>query len=67
MTINKLETGKSVHTLPALLDVGFALCLKHSKQGRLHVQTGFKGFILLSSIKSYIQKIFLISLVKENL
>ena len=34
---NKFETPKSVHTLPALQDGGFALSSKHSKEGRLHV------------------------------
>ena len=50
-TSNKLETPKSVHTLPALQDGGFALSSKHSKEGRLHLQTGFEGCILFSSIK----------------
>ena len=64
---NKLETPKSVHTLPALQDGWFALSSKHSKEGRLHVQTGFEGCILFSSIKSCIQKICLVSLVRETL
>ena len=55
-TSNKLETPKSVHTLPALEDGRFALSLKHSKEGRLYVKTGFEGHILCSSIKSCIQK-----------
>ena len=50
-TSNKLETPKSVRTLPALQNGGFALSLKHSKEGRLCVQTGFEGRILFSSIK----------------
>ena len=66
-TSNKLETPKSVPTLPALLDGGFALSSKHSKEGRLHVKTGFEGCILFSSIKSCIQKICAVSLVREAL
>ena len=60
---NKVETSKPVNTLPALQDGGFALSLKHSKEGRLHFQTGFKGCILFSSIKSCIQ----VSLVRKAL
>ena len=66
-TSNKLETPKSVHTLPALQDGGFALSSKHSKEGRLYVPTGFEECILFSSIKFCIQKICSISLVKETL
>ena len=66
-TSNKLETPKSVHTLPALEDGRFALSLKHSEEGRLNVQTGFEGCILCSSIKSCIQKICAVSLVREVL
>ena len=64
---NKLETTKSVHTLPALNDGGFALSSKQSKEGRLHVQSGFEGCIFFSSIKPCIQKICLVSLVREIL
>ena len=45
-TSNKLETPKSVHTLPAPQDGGFPLSSKCSKEGRLHVQTGIEGCIL---------------------
>ena len=62
-TSNKLETPKSFHTLPALQDGGFALSSKHSKEGRLHVQTGFEACILFSSIKSGIHKICAVSLL----
>ena len=41
-TSNELETPKSVHTLTALQDGGFTLSSKHSKEGRLHVQTGIE-------------------------
>ena len=67
LTSNKLEIPKSVHTLPALQDEGFALSSKHSKEGRLHVPSGFEGYILFISIKSCIQKICSVSLVRETL
>ena len=66
LTSNKLETPKSVHTLPALQERGFALPSKQSKEGRLHVQTGSKGHMLFSSIKSCIQKVCSISMVRET-
>ena len=66
-TSNKLETPKSVHTLPALQDGGFALSSKYSEEGRLHVQTGFEACVPFSSIKSCIQKICAVSLVRETL
>ena len=66
-TSNKLETPKSVHTIPALQDGWFALFSKHSKEGRLYVQTEFEGRIFFSSIKSRAQKIFLVSLFWETL
>ena len=66
-TSNKVETSKPVNTLPALQDGGFALSLKHSKEGRLHFQTGFEGCILFGSIKSCIQKICAASLVRKAL
>ena len=66
-TSNKLCKPKSVHTLPALQDGGFALSSKHSKEGRLHVQTEFEGCILFSSIKSCIHKICAVSLLREAL
>ena len=56
-TSNKLEAPKSVHTLTALEDGGFAPSSKHSKERRLHVQTEYEGSILFSSIKSCIQKL----------
>ena len=65
-TSNNLETPKSVHTLPALQDGSFVLSLKRSKKGRLHVQTGSEECILISSIKSCIQKVFAVSLVGET-
>ena len=55
-TSNKLKTPKSVHALPAPQDGGFALSSKHSKEGRLHMQTGFEGCILFISIKSCIRE-----------
>ena len=61
-TSNKL---KIVHILPARQDGGFSLSSKHSKQEILHVQTGFEGSILSSSIKSCIQKTCAVSLVRE--
>ena len=67
LTSNKLEIPKSVRTLPALQDEGFALSSKHSKEGRLHVQTGFEGYMLFSSIRFCIQKICSVSLVRETL
>ena len=67
MTSNKLETPKSVHTLPARQDEGLTLPSKQSKEGRLHVQTGFKRCMLFSSIKSCIQKICAVSLVRDAL
>ena len=67
MTSNKLETPKSVHTLPARQDEGLALPSKQSKEGRLHVQTGFKRCMLFSSIKSCMQKICAVSLSREAL
>ena len=66
-TSNKLETPKSVYTLPALQDEKFVMSSKHSREGRLHVPTGFQGCILFSSIKSCIQNICLVSLVREIL
>ena len=62
-----LKTPKSVYTLPALQDGWFAQSSKHSKEGRLHVQTGFEGFILFSTIKSSLQKFCSVSLVRETL
>ena len=67
LTSKKLETPKTVHTLPALQDGGFALSSKHSKEGKLHVQTGFEGCILFNSIKYCIQKICAVSFVREGL
>ena len=64
--INLKHLNQSVHTLPALQDGSFALSLKHSKEGRLHVQTGSEECILFSSIKSCIQKVFAVSLVGET-
>ena len=66
-TSDKFETPKSVHTLPALQDGGFALSSKYSEEGRLHVQTGFEACVPFSSIKSCIQKICAVSLVRETL
>ena len=66
-TSNKLEIPKLVRALPALQDGGFALSLKHSKEGRLCVQTGFEGRILFSSIKFCIQKVCSVFLVRETL
>ena len=62
-----LKTPKSVCTLQALQDGWFTQSSKHSKEGRLHVQTGFEGFILFSSIKSSLQKFCSVSLVRETL
>ena len=53
--------------LPALQDGRLALPSKQSKEGRLHVQTGFKRCMLFSSIKSCIQKICAVSLVRDAL
>ena len=66
-TSNELETPRAVHTLPSLQDEGFAVSSKHSEEGKLHAQTGFEGCILFSSIKSCIQKICSVSLVRETL
>ena len=77
-TSNKLETPKSVHAWPLLQDESFALLSKHSKQGRFHVHTLYldihlnnslhvKEHILFSSIKSSIQKVCSVSLVRETL
>ena len=66
-TSNKLETPKPVRNFPALQVGGSSLSLKHAKGGRLHVQIGFEGCILFSSIKSCIQKIFSVSLVRKTL
>ena len=63
-TSNKLEKLKSVYNLPVIQDGGFAMSSKHSKEGRLHVQTGLEGCILFISVKSCIQKICVVSLVK---
>ena len=43
------------------------MSLKHSKEGRLRVQTGFEGCILFSSTKSCILKTCAVSLVREAL
>ena len=67
LTNNKLETLKSVNSLPALKNRGFSLSQRHSKEERLHVQTVFKGCILLSSITSCIQKVCPVSLVGKAL
>ena len=67
LTINKPETRKSVCTLPALPDGGFALSLKHSEEGRLHMQTGIDGRIFFNFTKYCIQKVCSISLVREIL
>ena len=56
-TSNKLETPKSVYTLPILQYGGLALFSKHSKEGRLHVQNGLERCIFFSSVKSCIQNI----------
>ena len=66
-TSNKLRTPKSVHTLPAVHDGEFALPLKHSKEGRLYLQTEFEGCILFSFIESCIQNICAVSLARETL
>ena len=66
-TNNKVETSKPVNTLPALQDGGFAPSSKYSNKGRLHLKTGFEGCILFSSIKSCIQKICAVSLVRKVL
>ena len=44
-----------------------ALSSNHSREGTLHVQIEMEGRILFSSIKSYIQKVCLISLAWETL
>ena len=44
-----------------------ALSSNHSREGTLHVQIEMEGRILFSSIKSYIQKVYLIFLVWETL
>ena len=73
-TSNKLETPKSVHTtpksvhtLPSLQYGGLALFSKHSKEGRLHVQNGLERCIFFSSVKSCIQNICAVPLVRESL
>ena len=66
-TSNKLEIPKSVHALPAFQDGGFAMFSKHSKEQRLHMQTGFEQCMIFSSIKLCIQKVCSISLVRETL
>ena len=40
---------------------------KYSKEGRLHLQIEFEGCLVFSSIQCYIQKICVVSLVKETL
>ena len=77
-TSNKLQTPKSVHAWLLLEDESFAMLSKHSKEGRFHVHTLYldihlhnslhvKEHILFSSIKSSIQKVCSVSLVRENL
>ena len=66
-TSNKLETPKSVYTLPILQYGGLALFSKHSKEGRLYVQNGLERCIFFSSVKSCIQNICAVPLVREGL